>query len=339
MSIALIDNTFPEQLTLIRTLNTCGMGISLIIQMSIGLSTYRKIRKSKIRRELKYLFIICFVLAILYTLRGLVVNILKLLSYEDHPVVEVAYVSSVFMTSSFLLALLSTLIARLMLTFNGSELAVSNRFIFIFAFILMLSFISSIVFGVGFILIFVGNDIGNMLYFPFLFLFLFLYIFGSALSVRLFVVKLSEVSKNQIGTLHAVIANPEDVSLNPKQEKVLHLSAKYILLFFVAITSTILMVLLVVFLSLECAGFLVSADLCVNLWCLHLQFAFAEREYRKCCGFMDSWCSAVVFKRAKKVMHRESMSVQAELARIQSLSVPESPSTGSVPEFTSGDKE
>ena len=62
-------------------------------------------------------------------------------------------------------------------------------------------------------------------------------IVSCALGVRLFVVNLSMVAKMQTDSHRDLSLKAGDISLNEKQQRLLHLSAKYILLFFVGIFS------------------------------------------------------------------------------------------------------
>ena len=60
--------------------------------------------------------------------------------------------------------------------------------------------------------------------------------------------------------------------------------------------------------STDFVGLLYCMDFFINLLCLYLQFAFAADHYRKCCGFLDSPCRAMVSKRTKRDIHRLSQS-------------------------------
>ena len=155
-------------------------------------------------------------------------------------------------------------------------------------------------------------------------LFFIFYLIGSASAVRLFVANLSELMRLQSGSQRKVSDSPKDIALNAKQQRTLHLSSRYILLFLVAILSTIL-----AFLSVQTWPNLLalfwSIDLCVNVWCLYLQFAFAADHYRKCCGCLDTCCTSMVAGSARRSIHRDSLR-----SRVPMTSGSVSVSTGAV---------
>merc|ERR1711879_626419 len=49
-----------------------------------------------------------------------------------------------------------------------------------------------------------------------------------------------------------------------------------------------------------------SIDFCVNLWCMYLQFAFAETSYQRCCGWCDIRCKRCGLKRSRKIIYKHS---------------------------------
>lgn len=330
MSISVIDDAFiPEHLNTIKIVKVVGMGLAVIIQLFIGILTYSKIRRSDSRTgwQLPFLFFLSFVFALLFTIGGMISNLFWVL-YGSHPAISVATSAVPFFYCFFLLSLLGTLVTRLYVTFQGTGLQMSMGTIFILTVIMVTDLISVICVCVGHTLIVFGmEDIGWILTYPTSGLFFFLYITGSALSVRLFVANLSKIAKMQRCSQDDASPKAQDTSLNSKQLTLLNLAAKYILLFFVEIMSTLLTYFLIIMLSFECRGLFMSVDLCVNLWCLHLQFALAKKHYQKCCGCLDSCCKAVVLRRTKKAIHKELLHVQAELA-IEMSSASETHSVG-----------
>ena len=190
----------------------------------------------------------------------------------------------------------------------------------IFIFIFVSLFISITVGWVSGILNLNANDndenVEQILYIYALLSFLVLYIAGSALSVRLFMTRLTSVAK-AVGSTTDLTENGEDVTLSSKQLKLLHLSAKYVLLFFVAISTSFLFMTLWIttmqFNAYELGASMFCVDFCVNLICLRFQFAFAEKEYQKCCGCLDSCCREMVLNRGKRKLRKELLRKQQKV--------------------------
>ena len=302
------------------------MFIAVILQSCIAATTYSKIRQTEStkRRELPALFLFAFISGLIFTTGAIISNLMWIL-YGSHPAISVATVTVPFFYCFFMITLLCTLVTRLYVTFQASSLRMTKTTVYTFVIIFALLFIAAILVCTGhaFLVYKYGGDvIGELVVYPMAALFYILYVIGSALSVRLFVVNLSKIAKMQRSSLSECSISPKakDMSLNSKQLNLLHLSAKYILLFFVAIASTLLAYLLIIVLSFECRGLFMSFDLCINLFCLYLQFAFAKMHYKRCCGWLDARCRSMVLKRAKKVMHREAIRMQAALAEVSSAS-------------------
>ena len=218
-----------------------------------------------------------------------------------------------FFGACFWCTLLSTLVTRLHLTFKGTALELTRDLVLIFIFIFVSLCISIMVGWVSGILHLNANDddenVAKILFFYTLWSFLILYTAGSALSVRLFVTKLTDVAK-AVGSTTDLTKCGGDVMLSSKQLTLFYLSAKYILLFFVAISTSFLLITLWISRikvkeSDETGTLLASVDFCVNLICLRFQFAFAEKEYQKCCGYLDSCCRKMVLNRGKRKMRKE----------------------------------
>lgn len=196
-----------------------------------------------------------------------------------------------------------TLVTRLWVTFEGSALEISKKTIYLFVIIFVFQFVTITINSIGnYSIVYVDGNIGWFLVLFALFLGLPLYIIGCVLAVRLFVKRLSETARMQANSQHDLSLEAEDLSLNSRQQKLLFLSAKYMLLFLVAILSTGLTFCFSYIVSLKLSIVFASFDVCVNLFCLCLQFKFAGKYYRKYCGYLDSRCSALVVKRAKKDM-------------------------------------
>merc|ERR1719192_905353 len=90
------------------------------------------------------------------------------------------------------------------------------------------------------------------------------------------------------------------------------------MLFGFAIGSTILFLVFMISAFLDFRGPFVAVDSCINLWCLYLQFAFATKQYTKCCGWCDKRCRDWGVKRTKKIILKHSMEISMQNARKES---------------------
>ena len=316
MSIPVIDKAFlPEYQKQLLIPVIAVMGIPLIVQVYIGVSVYWKLHdtESNIRPELIYLFLLCVVFAVLSTSSAVIYNVFILMSYTSHPAYFVFLFIEGFFYGLFFLMLLLTFITRLYLTFNETALKMTKVTVYVFAIIFVLVFISIILTNIS--LVSFTTSSFNWTFFLCSWLPGFLMcIVGCALAVRLFAVNLSTVAKMQMGPQRDVSPRAKDISLNDKQQKLLHLSAKYVLLFFTAVFSSAFNCFLALIVSYELRGLFASIDLCVNLVCMYLQFAFAAEQYQKCCGYLDSRCRELEMKRMKRTIHKDLMSMPGQLA-------------------------
>ena len=326
MSIPLVDHAFlPEYESQLIIIEIVGMMITFIIHLFIGVIAYLKMRstESKFRVELVFLFFVCFITALLFTGGRVSANIIYLISGAN-PLTPMIFLICEYIYYFFVDMLFVTLVIRLYVVFKGTSLEMTKKTVY--SFVILLVFWNILLIFCGFGLYYaeyVNEKTGTILYYSALFPSFVLYVAGAALAVQLFVKNLSTVAKMQNLSPRASSKQADDIPLNAKQMNVLRLSAKYILLYFVAVFSSGLAFSLFHIVSQEYSGIFFSVDLCVNLSCLYLQFAFAKRHYLKCCGCLDSRCSAIVLKKTKMEMHRESMSVGQARTRTSAASVSE----------------
>ena len=284
--------------------------------------TIIKLQKSKSTgEEVKYLFIISFILALLATITVGAINILLA---EQDPQITVFVACDVivwFFWLSYFITLLANLVARLHIAFKDSKFKMSRNNKCLFGIIFILLFLICIAFAVGILLQYYYHTFGDysimdlkaveyriIMGIPFFFIFFI----GSAVSIRLFVGNVFELTTMQSVSscdldMNAKDTVARDVPLSARQQTILHLSAKYISLFYVASLSTILFVTLSLT-HLKFVGLFTSIDICINLLCLHLQFNFAQKQYEKCCCCWDACCTALVHRRAKKSIFKECKS-------------------------------
>merc|ERR1711902_105690 len=127
-------------------------------------------------------------------------------------------------------------------------------------------------------------------------LFFFL-VLGSIVAVFHFVnnLKLLSMTMSELPTPTTI---EKECSLNANQWRFSDLSARYLLLYGIATTSTSMTVILMFAFSVTSGmrQVFITADEVVNLLCIYLQFSFAIKHYEICCGCLD--------RRARKIMGR-----------------------------------
>lgn len=213
------------------------------------------------------------------------------------PVSSTTYLVHVF------LSLLCTVVLKLYLTFKASAFEMSLIMIRLFAVIVSTIIVFSFTFStLRFIYGFHGEAAPYC--WALLFSCMFLYILGCFLAVYFFASNLAKLAKIQGTSLRNLSAQRTDMKLNPRQQMLADLATKSMMLFAFQIGSTIFISFVVAFAfpqilrrSIYCF------DFAINLFCAHLQFAFAENHYRICCGcsddmfrgFMLNWVKRKIF--------------------------------------------
>jgi len=150
-------------------------------------------------------------------------------------------------------------------------------------------------------------------------LFLILFFVGSAMAVAFFVNNLSELAESRSISLRNLAVAEDDVALDKSQQKLSDLAARYLLLFGFATTSTILCFALT-FVEYNVFATFFVIDHCINLICLYLQFAFAQKEYNALCGCLDRKCREMMTKRTRRSIHQRMAA--KSLSRPPTLSRP-----------------
>jgi len=290
--------------------------ISLTFQAAIGIRTIGKLRGIERRQSvdirLKVLFGTTLIAASISTIASLVASTMVWIT-GDYPVICMP----IFMVTTyyFFISLLATLVLRLHITFSKSIFKMTRRkystFIFLFALLLVLAVMGIAAFGRH-----ETSDLWfhiGMMSFGLFFVSFFI---GSALAVIFFVGNLSKLAKARVDAMRRLHVADNEIALDEHQQRLSDLSARYMMLFFVAFLSTILFVQLSNALGAvgghdEVAFAVATPDFCINLLCLYLQFGFARDDFHRCCGCLDRKCRAGVAKRARKVMHKHSVELQS----------------------------
>lgn len=296
MAQPLIDHAFPEHRTTLILIELYGSGIALIIQFMIGaLAFYKMQQHPNSGRTLKFMFLLSFLSASFWSTSVMVEATFAVksdsneffsaltafisLSYRSHPSLSFFSYSQIVLGSLFLATLLATLVLRLHVTFGETVYKMTANTARLFVAIFTILFALTLVWLIAVILIFNDHEnIGSILGFFAICSWLIVYVFGSFLAVRFFVNNLNKLAMSRVSMISSVTPSADAIQLNEQQQKLLNLSAKYILLYVFAILSTILDFVMVLFVSIEMNGLLFCIDNCINLFCLYLQFAFADFE-------------------------------------------------------------
>lgn len=281
-------------------ISLAGVAVSLIIDFSMGALVCFKMRSHpNTGRTINYMFFVSLLLAIMGT------TSMFMIYFITNDVLDRALVYTLSISSlSFMLSLMMTLVLRLHLTFKDSAYRMSSRTIQFFAFLCTAEVTLIILFCIGIYIAYSGS--GPILILMSLGGFVLLFLIGSFLAVRFFVRNLVQITKCRAGSQHALQTAAGDISLDSGQQRVLDVSAKYILLYFLATFSTILSFALSFgtwFTTLEDLRFVFAfLDYSFNILCLYLQFSFAADHYQCLCGCSDKMCRRIVSARTKKAI-------------------------------------
>merc|ERR1712062_71507 len=211
---------------ILSTANICGISTALFIQCIIAsLALHKMVQNCEIGHR-QYLQ---FFLSLSFAFTANICQLLRFLHGSDSS--ESGYIYTVIINICvmlFHLSLLSTLVLRLHKTFSKSTYAMSKvaTWGFIALFILEIALLITC-------FIFTSYSLWMG------FIFYVLYVLGSTLAVTFFVRSLSLLVRSRINTLRHSMVTPDDIHLDPAQQKLVNLSAKYVLLFILTILSTI----------------------------------------------------------------------------------------------------
>ena len=260
----------------------------------------------------------------------------------------------------FFISLWSTLVLRLYHTFKDSMFRMSKCRIAMFIVIFIL-LISTSVTSITLTAVIITNTVDNLFVYVLIAAFntlgfFIIFFIGAALAVTFFVCNLVKLAKSRQRpirefqlTVKMESARCSDcdkeivVTLDEHQQDLSDLSARYILLFTIAAISTICF-MVISFAALVHSDFFFSllvADFCVNLFCLYLQFGFAQDHYQWSCHFCDRRCRRIVSKRTKRIIRAHSihMSTQQLSPKTPRSSMHSTPSTSNAISSTNDEGE
>ena len=264
------------------------------------------LNQERIHFKFKVLFILSFILSITVSIILIVDEVLLMTSYSNLPRVSKAFLGSAVLLCLyyFYVCLLAVLVFRLHVTFHQSIYKMSqSMFAFLIGILVALCLIALANAVAMVMLIYIPKDEDDPLdltvkaeQYPSWFmttisvadvLFIIFFLIGSICAVFYFVNNLRLIAKDS-----AMMASPVSAgsSVNKIQLRYSNLAARYLLLFGIASASALLSTFFGMAFSANSGmrSIFFVTDCTVNLLCVYFQFGFAEKDYMKCCGCLDT---------------------------------------------------
>jgi len=320
----ILDNWIPA-----KAFETSLTGILLVAQLAIGFVATQKIRAewngkkvTRAGRQIKSMFFVSLSFVLGFTSFVLLGDIWEI-AIDSSAIPAFIQIVQVVLMLCFYLSLNATLTFRLHTTFNETAFRMTKGTLTVFGVIYTIDAVLIVLNIFSWIVVhFVDVDAGTNLAYLSIMAFLLMFAIGSFLSVRYFTTTLNKIAQSladndspvemtKTGTSAQSVASGSGSAtvstrtaqarkLDKSQQKMVRLSARYILLFVVAIASTFFFILLTMFLSNEFDGLFFSTDFTVNLFCIYAQFGSAREHYLKVCGGLDARMQRAATKKTQK---------------------------------------
>ena len=303
--MGLLDDAYFEHEMTFRIIEITGSAVALSLQLMIGCFAIYKMNVHSMATvmQIKLLFVFSFLLACFHSICDSIEHVYAI-SHGTTP--DVLYLCTVSSGALFYLSMLAHLVIRLHVTYGESVYRMTTRTICVFSTIFILLLLSVLCVVLAWIIILNYNEDTGWLMLNIAGLsFLVFFIIGSVLAVRNFVGTLSKLAKSH-GTFNGN-CNGDKIALNKVQQKMVNLSGKYVLLFGLAILSTIISFGFAFIVSNEIGGTFYSFDFALNLYLSVLQFSFASEHYRRFCGCVDVKMRSAAESRIKMAIHEDSV--------------------------------
>jgi len=284
---------FTEDFLYIAT-SSVALVIVLIISWlgCNGLYAYKKMIF-----PLKALFYLASFSSICFTILSVSTIILCLLSHKKEALIIGSI--STFVYAFLFLCIWANLILRLMVAFKGTIYKMNGKqqtgFLIVFIYLALNAFATS----VCQLLMLVGQGLAPSIWFQFALGIAFMVVFAisAMFAACTFLQNVFILGKSRTVKQIKPFCEEEPIGLNQMQEKLMDLSAKYVSLFLLASTSSFISMFSGFYESasdLRISLLLVPIDCGVNLLCIYLQYAFAEKHYNKFCGKLDWYCKKMM---------------------------------------------
>ena len=345
-----IDGTSPT----IKIINVSLILIAFLIQCTIGAIAMVKMRTSKtsdgdvgMLTRMVFLFsVFCACVFMVTLLPILLLGHLEDAHEEDvidtnhgdrdvtqtnerHVVHEILIYFHLMSLGCLFLSLLTSLILKLYVTFKNSVYSMSSVLIHSFSILIAVYFVVLTIFCA--LWSFMSGTHPIVLSILFILLVL-IFVMGSALSIFFFIQTLKKLVEarelalagNVMRTNHL---RRRDFKLDTQQQALANLSSKYVMLFTIAVVTTILtqIAALSVNFSSGLRSTICALNLCIVSWCLYLQFTFAKDHYQKSCGCCDTRCTSAISRKSQRRIHEQVMSMMH--GRLSNSNTPRSRST------------
>ena len=286
--------------------------LMLITQCTIGIiAVYKMLQRSqeqKVGSQIQTLFICSWLCASICTTIGIIrVGTYFIIWSSYDKIIQCFYTTAIGL---FFMSLLATLAWRLHVTFNQSVYRMSPRIQYTFVISLILLLIGII--GISLSVFFYDTLLQwkrALIYSSSVWL--ILYFCSSGLAVYVFACNLSKLAKSRSPSIGSIGSHPKDIQLTKQQQDLSDLAARYIMLFLIAVVSTVLMQLLsyaVPLSALRTAFY--DVDLSINMLTIYLQFAFARNHYLRCCGCCDARFKRIITKQNQRIILQQSLELQ-----------------------------
>ena len=298
----------------ITLINVVICSISSLIVCAICITAF--IIPPRASRRLEASFLVSSITGFLYNVVVVLSAVMSEQIDNNHPIELFITLQSFGM---FYLSILCTFILKLYFSFKSSAFEMSRTLIRWFSVIVVMFFALNLTLNMLFCFFEVDVRILSILTST-------VYIAGCFLAVWFFANNLLKLAKLQCTTsLHDLSVLQNDVKLSVRQQKLVDLATKSMMLFAIQMGSTILCIVILAtgFPSFLRSSF-VSIDIIINLLCSYYQFAFAQKHYRKCCGFCDDKFEDITIKWIKRRIFVFSLSknqAETHMANIQSASM------------------
>ena len=305
-------------LRIICIINVVFCSISSLIQCAICITAVMKMRRNpRASRWLETFFVVSSVSGCSYTVGNV---ILAIGCQSVHQSVWLPVFLLIMQSIGiFFVSLLCTVILKLYLTFKSSAFEMSLNMIRLFA-VIVAMFIVLISTG-GILFVF------EVYFEPLFFITWGLYIIGCALAVYLFASNLLKLAKLQGEAMSpsdlSVLQN--EIKLTVRQQKSVDIATRSMMLFAIQMGSTMFFLLIVMTaFPMEIRALFVSFDIPLNLLCSYFQFGFAQKHYRKCCGFCDNKFQGIMLNWIKGRIFTHSLTksqAKTHMANVRSTSI------------------
>lgn len=293
--------------------------IMLVAILFIAISTIKELQKlQKVHSTIKWLYYLSFIQCLGSILSHMTVIITC--STSNNIATNTIKACNFLFYFSLLLTMLLTLVARLHYTFKDSMYRTAFIHKFILAFIILI--LCFLLFGLVIYSMTYSGESSNGFFSTPAFVPLaigggLLYILGTIYSITLFVKNLMKLVKIRASSVRNVM-DENAIKLNKNQTKLINEISRYVSLISMAILITLLMIVL----SMICTAYndealihytatLLLFDAVGNILLLSLQFAFANKYYKKYCQCIKVFWYFIFATFAERSMESKLKSMMA----------------------------